>query len=63
MESEELKPKFLKIYANLPLSLRKEPILVLDNEPLTWSAVYVEVVNNTERAYRILKKLKGLEII
>ena len=59
----ELREKFLKIYADLPLNLRKEIILVLDNEPLTWNVVYVEVVNNTSQSKKILIKLKELKIL
>ncbi|MBI4453453.1 hypothetical protein HY636_02310 [Candidatus Woesearchaeota archaeon] len=58
-----LKERFIKIYANLPLSLRKEIIIVIDKEPLTWNAVYVEVFNNAVKSDRILKKLEELKII
>jgi len=58
-----LKDKFLNIYANLPLALRKETIIVSDKEPLTWNAVYVEVFNNTKKSEKILKKLEELKII
>ena len=58
-----LKNKFLNIYANLPLSLRKETIIVFNKEPLTWNAVYVEVFNNTKKSEKILKKLEELKII
>lgn len=59
----ELREEFLKIYADLPLALRSEIILVLDDEPITWNAAYVEVYNNTEKSIKILKKLKDLKII
>lgn len=59
----ELRERFLKIYANLPLSLRKEIILVLEKEPLTWNAVYIEVYNKTKRCDKILNKLEKLKII
>jgi len=58
-----LKERFLKIYSNIPLSLRKEVIVVLDNEPLTWNAAYIEVFNNTPRSKEILQKLEELKII
>jgi transcription elongation factor GreA-like protein len=60
---EGSKEKFLKIYANLPLGIRKEIIVVLENEPFTWSAVYVEVFNNTEKSIVLLKKLEEMKII
>ena len=55
--------KFLKIYANLPLGLRNEIVVVLDNEPLTWNSAYIEVVNDTPKSQEILKKLVEMEII
>ncbi len=60
MQSKE---RFIQIYANLPLSLRKEIILILDKEPLTWNAAYVEIFNNTSKSTKILKKLEELKII
>lgn len=59
----ELREKFLKIYADIPLNLRKEIILVLDKEPLTWNVAYVEVINKASKSEQILKKLKELKII
>ncbi|HLD80764.1 MAG TPA: hypothetical protein VJA40_02065 [archaeon] len=60
---EDLKTRFLNIYANLPLGLRKEIIVVLDNEPITWNVAFVEVSNNTPKGLQILKNLEGLKII
>lgn len=60
MEREQ----FLKLYANLPMKLRQEVILVLDKEgPVTWNAAYFEVENKTKLGEIILKKLRGLKII
>lgn len=59
----EVRERFLEIYANLPLGLRKEIILVLDKEPITWQVAYVEVSNNTKKSKKILEKLKELKII
>ena len=58
-----LKERFLKVYSDLPLSLRKEIILILDEEPITWNVAYVEVFNNNEKGDRILKKLDEMKII
>jgi len=55
--------KFLKIYANLPLGLRNEIVVSLDNEPLTWNSAYIEVVNDTPKGKEILIKLVDMEII
>lgn len=58
-----LRETFLKIYADIPLNLRKEIILVLDKEPLTWNVAYIEVTNSTVKSKLILKKLRELKII
>jgi len=59
----ELRERFLKIYANLPLGARKEIIVVLEKEPMTWSAVYVEVYSKTAKGEKILEKLKEMNFI
>lgn len=58
-----LKTKFLQIYANLPLSQRKEIIVVIDDEPLTWNAVKIEIENDTLKGKEILEKLVKLGIL
>ena len=57
------KERFLKVYADLPFNLRKETILVIDKEPITWNVVYVEIFNDTEKGKIILKKLEELNVI
>lgn len=62
--SEGLKEKFLKVYANLPLGIRREIILVLDdNRPITWDVAYIEVEADTVLSKTILEKLENLKII
>lgn len=56
--------KFLKIYSNLPINIRKEVILVLkDKGPITWEVAYLEIENKTKLGDKILKKLSKLKII
>ncbi len=56
--------RFLKVYSSLPIGLRKETILVLDQEgPITWEVAYIEVENKTKLGDKILEKLKQLGII
>jgi hypothetical protein len=56
--------KFLKIFSNLPINLRKEVILVLDKEgPISWEVAFLEISNKTKLGEKILKKLSELEII
>lgn len=57
------KENFLKIYANLPLSVRKEIILTIDDKPITWDVAFFEVHNDTDISQIILEKLEKLEII
>jgi hypothetical protein len=58
-----LREDFLRIYADIPLNIRKEIVLVLDKEPITWNVAYIEALNNTEKSRKILKMLKELNII
>lgn len=60
MDKKEI---FLKTYANLPLGLRNEIIVVIDDEPLTWNAAKIEIENDTEKSKEILKKLFKMEIL
>jgi hypothetical protein len=62
-ENLGLRERFLKIYADIPLSLRKEIILILDDEPISWNVSFIEVKNNTPKSNIILKKLNELKII
>ena len=55
--------QFLKVYADLPIGVRTEIILTLENKPITWNVAYLEVVNNTPLSKEILEKLAKLEII
>lgn len=58
------KESFLKVYANLPINIRREIILVLDKEgPISWEVAYLEVLNNTKLGEIILKKLSEMKVI
>lgn len=57
------KERFLKIYANVPFGARKEIILTLDDKPMSWDVVFIEVSNHTKLSEIILKKLQKLGII
>jgi len=61
---EGIREKFIKIYSNLPLGIRQEIILVLeDGRPITWNAAFVEVEAKTPLSEEILEKLEKLKII
>ncbi|PIU68802.1 hypothetical protein COS81_02630 [candidate division WWE3 bacterium CG06_land_8_20_14_3_00_42_16] len=58
------KERFLKIYANLPINLREETILVLEKKgPITWNVAYLEIKSDTKLGKVILEKLAALQII
>ena len=58
------KERFLKIDSGLPLNLRKEVILVLDDKgPITWDVAYYEINNKTKIGEKILDTLSRLKII
>jgi len=61
---ERMREKFIKIYSNLPLGIRQEIILVLeDGKPITWNATFIEVEAKTPLSEEILEKLEKLKII
>ncbi len=58
------KERFLKIYANLPLGVRQEIVLVLDDgRTITWDVAFFEVENDTEFSKIILEKLEKINLI
>ncbi len=59
----ELKERFYKAYNNLPLNLREEIILVINNEPITWKVARLEINEDTSLSHLILEKLATLHII
>lgn len=64
MNKAEQKQKFYKVFANLPINLREEVILVIPGKgPITWQVAFLEVDNDTELGATILEKLSDLKII
>lgn len=58
------KENFLKVYANLPINIRDDIVLVLkDKGPITWNVAYIEINNDTKLGEIIFKKLVQLKII
>lgn len=58
-----LRERFLRTYANIPLSIRDQIILLFEEKPLTWNVVYFEVKSNTPQSKDILRELENLELI
>lgn len=64
MSQDSRKQQFYKIFANLPINLREEVILVIPKKgPITWQVAFLEVDNDTELGDMILEKLSDLKII
>ncbi len=58
------KERFFRVYANLPINLRDEIVLVLhERGPITWNVAYLETNNDTALGKEILSKLDELQII
>ena len=60
---KQLREKFLSAYANIPNSLRKEIIVIVDERTYTWDSTYFEVKNNTKFSEKLLSTLSELKII
>lgn len=54
---------FYRHYANLPFAVRKETVLSIDDQPITWEVAYREIDADTELGKKIFGKLIKLEFI
>jgi len=54
---------FMKLYANLPLQERKQVVLVLENEPISWDVARAEITHNSKKGGLVLSKLLELKIL
>lgn len=58
------KERFFRVYANLPIGVRDQVIIVLPpTGPMSWNAAYIEVNNGTKLGDTIVEKLIELKII
>jgi hypothetical protein len=63
-QANPLKARFNKVYADLPVGLRSEVVVVIENVgPLTWNAAYIEIETGTELGTNVLNKLDKLGVI
>ncbi|MFH1199970.1 MAG: hypothetical protein V1708_02795 [Candidatus Micrarchaeota archaeon] len=64
---DELRTRFLKTYASVPLNYRDEIVAIVKigetDQPVSWAAAYVEVINTTEKGAEILKKMGELNLL
>jgi hypothetical protein len=47
----------------MPEKLRNDIVVVIDREPYSWNAAYLEMLNDTKLGKEILEKLIEMEII
>lgn len=59
----DLKQRFYQVYNSLPLGIRDEIVLVINNESITWKVARLEIDNNTPLSKEILEKLEELKFI
>lgn len=55
--------RFIKVFSHLPLEERKQVIVVIDKQPISWNMAYAEIRQKTELGKRIGEKLIKLDII
>ena len=60
---DNLRERFLKTYANIPLNLRDDTILVLGDQPISWKVAFLEVKTESDNGQKILESLGKLELI
>ena len=56
----------MKTYSSVPLSYRDEVVAIVKigekEQPVSWAAAYVEVINDTEKGKEILRKMDELNL-
>ena len=57
------KARFMKVYSDLPINIRREVISIIDKEPISWNVAFLEIKNETELGEKILNNLISLGFI
>ncbi|MBQ8985578.1 hypothetical protein IJ076_03510 [Candidatus Saccharibacteria bacterium] len=55
--------RFQKVYANLPEKVRNGIVVVVDDKPYSWNAVYLELTSGSKLGEEMYEKLIEMEII
>ena len=63
MGEENAKSRFVRVYGNLSLDLRKEVIMIVEDEPISWNVAFGEIEGGTETGKKILKKMVEMDLI
>jgi len=59
----ENKDRFLKVFSNLQIDVRKEIVVVIDNQPISWDVAFAEINKETNLGKNILEKLVKMEVV
>jgi len=62
-ENKDKRAKFMKVFANLPESLRSDVVVVINGSPFTWNSAMLEIKNNSKTGKKIIKTLEKLGVI
>lgn len=60
---EFLRSRFFKIFASIPLNLRDEIVAVIDDQPISWAATFIEVKGKTKKGNEILRLMEELKLL
>ncbi|MEY4723169.1 MAG: hypothetical protein RLZZ324_682 [Candidatus Parcubacteria bacterium] len=63
MEPVTLREKFLQAFANVPVSVRDQIILVIHGQPYTWNTACLEVRQDTALGKEIVEGLKNIGLL
>ncbi|MBN2095391.1 MAG: hypothetical protein JW727_05055 [Candidatus Aenigmarchaeota archaeon] len=55
--------RFFRVYDNIPITARKELVLIVDDKPVSWDIAYIEIEAKTPLGAKIFKKLVELDFI
>ena len=58
-----LESRFYKTLANLPLGVRDEIVLVINNQPMTWNVIKIEVDIESKLSKEALKLMNELKLL
>jgi len=58
-----LRSRFFKIFASIPINLRDEIVAVVDDQPISWAAAFIEVKGKTKKGDEILRLLDELRLL
>jgi len=57
------KARFIKVYSDIPINIRREVIAIISEEPISWNVAFIEIKNETDLGEKILNKLIALGFI